>query len=196
MPRTAKDAIAPDELSDLLLASAGGDRVAFRRLYDLTNGRLFGMAMLLLRRRDVAEDALQDAYLRIWSRARSFDPQRGAAWPWIIQIVRNAAVDRLRQDRRLLDDVSDHAETLIAATVPVDASLDVARALGTLPDDQRSAVVLMYMHGLTCQEIAGHLGAPLGTVKSWIRRGAGRLHAHFHAETASSGADGHLCLME
>jgi RNA polymerase sigma-70 factor, ECF subfamily len=192
----AKDAVARDDLADLLLATARGDRIAFRHLFEATNQRLFGMVLLLLRRRDVAEDALQDGYLRIWSHARFFDPERGAAWSWVFQVARNAAIDRLRQDRRRFSDVVDHADTLIAPAAPVDARLDAVRALECLTDQQRTAVVLMYVHGLTCQQIADDLGAPLGTVKSWIRRGIERMHLHFHAGTVQPAAGNHLCLMK
>lgn len=185
MPHTATETHTREELSDLLLATSAGDRAAFRRLYDATCQRLFGMAMLLLRRRDVAEDVLQDGYLRVWSSARSFDPARGAALPWMARIVRNVAIDRLRQENRVFDELGEHADTLAAITVPLDGDLDLARALDSLSKDQRAAVTLMYVYGFTSQEIADRMKAPVGTVKSWIRRGAGRLHRQFHGDTVS-----------
>jgi RNA polymerase sigma-70 factor (ECF subfamily) len=170
---------ATEDLSALLLATAAGDRAAFRRLYDATSAKMLGMAILLIRRRDAAEDALQDGYIRIWSNAHSYDPSRGPALPWLVRIIRNAVIDRMRRERAAHDDLDDLAETMAAAFSPPELRLDIQRALVTLTGDQRRAVILLYVHGLTCQEIAARLDAPVGTVKSWLRRGASRLSRYF-----------------
>lgn len=165
----------------LLAAVATGDRAAFRRLYDLTSPKLMGVALRLLRRRDVAEDALQDAYLRIWARAGQFDPARGAAWHWLARIVRNAALDQRQRQGPTHDDLADHAERLAGAAPPAGARLDLARGLEALGPRQREAVLLAHMHGYTHDELAARMGAPLGTAKTWARRGADRLRARLSA---------------
>ena len=171
-----------DSLTAPLLATAAGDRLAFRHLYEATTGTMFAHALRLLRRRDAAEDALQEGYLRLWSNARSFDPARGRAMPWIARIIRNTAIDRLRQDRAGMEVLNDHAETLPAHPVPfAGLAVDMQRALASPSANQRNAILLFYVHGLTCQEIAAPLDVPLGTVKSWIHRGAGRLARYFVA---------------
>jgi RNA polymerase sigma-70 factor, ECF subfamily len=189
--------VVPDELTVLLLATAEADRVAFRRLYDATSAQLLGMAMLMLRRRDAAEDAVQDGYVRIWSRARTFDPARGPALPWITRIVHNATIDRLRQERVIFDNLDDHAETLWARCAAPETGMDIDRAFATLTADQRRVILLVYLHGFTCQEVSRRLGVPVGTVKSWIRRGAGRLIRYFElpepvAETGGAPQSRHI----
>src|SRR5262245_45752782 len=89
-----------DPLAELMTATARGDHRAFRRLYELTAGRLFGLALGILRRRDLAEEALQDAFTRAWRAAPSFDPAKGSAMAWLATIVRNRALSLLAQTPR------------------------------------------------------------------------------------------------
>jgi len=185
VPYIAEGAVAPEDLTNLLLAASTGDHAAFRRLYGATHQRLFAMLMLLIRRQDVAEDVLQDGYLRVWLHARSFDPARGRAFPWMARIFRNAAFDRMRRNYDGLADVTDLAVTLEAPSIELDNAIDLARALERLTEDQRTAISMMYLYGFTSQQIAERLDTPIGTVKSWVRRGAGRLQGYFQGETAT-----------
>jgi RNA polymerase sigma-70 factor (ECF subfamily) len=176
------DAAPPaDPLAVLLAATAAGDCVAFKQLYDATSAKLLGVAMRLLRRRDAAEDALQDAYLRIWSKAGRFDASRGPALPWLAQLVRNASLDHFSRMPRAHDGLADHAEDLLAAPTPIGDRLDLAGALETIGPRQSEAVLLSYLHGYTHEELADRLGVPLGTAKTWVRRGAERLRTHLDA---------------
>jgi RNA polymerase sigma-70 factor (ECF subfamily) len=167
--------VPADPLCALLARVAHGDRAAFRSLYDAAAPHLMGVAMTLLRRRDLADDLLQDAFLAIWQKAGQFSDQRGTPMAWMAMIVRHRAIDRMRTAKRRPQETS--SEEALAQTPafaePMAASdgRDVAKALAGLPDSQRRAVTLAFFEGLTHEELAGRLNAPLGTVKSWIRRG-------------------------
>ena len=166
-------------LAHWLCASGRGDREAFRRVYDATVSRLFPIALRILRRRESAEDALQEAFILIWRKAAHFDPGRGRPMAWMATIVRNSAIDRLRvqtQEPRDPVDWQDAAEVLAdPASVEVadqaPDALAVRGALAGLEENQRKAILLAYVYGMTHEELSACLGAPLGTVKSWVRRG-------------------------
>lgn len=161
-----------------MLATAGGDRAAFARLYQETSGQLFAVALKVARRRDLAEDILQDAYCAIWQKAGQYQEDRGRAMAWLVMIVRYRAIDRLRsQQRRAEDSASedlaeiDLPDDWVAHPVGAETALDVRSCLGHLQDNQRRAILLAFYYGLTHEEVAAHLDVPLGTVKSWVRRG-------------------------
>lgn len=165
-----------------LRACAAGDRSALRALYDREAARMLGVAMRLLRRRALAEEAVQDAFVQIWRKASSFDPSRGDARTWIYAVLRNRALNILRGESRtdLVDDFTsmalqseeDDPETLVSKLSEAGA---LRRCLEGLEADRRQAIVLAYVHGLTHGELAGRMGVPLGTAKSWIRRSLGSL---------------------
>ena len=176
----AEQRAAPVPLADLLAAGAEGDQRAFEQLYQRTSAKLLSVCFHLLRRRDLAEEVLQDTYLRIWRGARGYHPGRGAPMTWMISIARNAAIDRLRQTRRQLQEVepSQDEESLpepVADLMDEVLRNDSARALRTcletLDEGQREAIVLSYCFGYSHEELADRLSIPLGTAKSWIRRG-------------------------
>jgi len=165
LPGTATD------LEALLALIGQGDRCAFRYLYDRVAGRMFATARRILGDRELAEDAVQEAFVRIWRSAAKFDPARGVALAWVGRIVRNAALDRLPKERDM-----GRIEDIELAVMPVEPpSARVGQCLKKLPDQQGKAMVLMYVHGMTHSELAEYFGAPLGTVKSWIRRGLAML---------------------
>lgn len=144
--------------------------------------------MRLVRHRDVAEDVLQEAYLRVWRRAARYDPALGAPMAWLIAIARNAAVDRLRQSRRRAAEVAE-AETdvvepsadLMDEVLRNDAARLLSRSLKALDDGPRQAILLCYVLGYSHEELAAAMAVPLGTAKSWIRRGLIRLRAGMEA---------------
>jgi len=177
---------APDlgePLAALLAACARGDQAAFSRLYRATAPKLFGVAVRILRREDWAEDVLQDCYVRIWDHARDYRAGLAAPMTWMTSIVRNRCLDWLRRPRL---EVAGGDDTLLEAAAsenpgPLEAlerSGDagaVARCLRALEARQRQAIVLAFQHGLTHAELAAHLREPLGTVKTWVRRGLQQL---------------------
>ncbi len=163
-------ATVADHLESLLERVADGDMAAFRRLYDAAAGRLLAIALNILRDRQAAEDAVQEAFLKVWRKAERYDPSRGAPLAWMGVIARNAALDMV-QARRPVEEL-EAADTIELAThmvEPPDARL--GQCLARLPGDQAKAIVAMYTYGLSHSELAEHLAMPLGTVKSWVRRG-------------------------
>jgi RNA polymerase sigma-70 factor, ECF subfamily len=173
LPASGRRGTRPGVESDLAAIVEGiaaGKRAALKLLYDRYGARLYGIAQRILRDNSLAEDALQEAFVKIWRNAAKFDRARGSALGWVVIIVRRAAFDL-----RPREAVAEPAE--IAAIVSEQPETDMldpglARALAALPEAQREALLLSYVHGLTHAELAAAMGAPLGTVKSWVRRGA------------------------
>jgi RNA polymerase sigma-70 factor, ECF subfamily len=168
---------ADDDLPRLLAAVATGDRAALRSVYERQSVRLFGVANAILRDRDVAADAIQDAFLKVSRRAGQFDPARGNAEAWLAGIVRHAALDIIRArgretptDDPTLGDVAvaPEAEERLAASAQGRRLRD---CLAGLEPKNREGIILAFVHGLSHPQVAARLGLPLGTVKSWIRRG-------------------------
>ena len=166
-----------DQIAQALMACAAGDKNALRRIYDQECPRMIGVALRMLKRRALAEEAVQDSFILVWRHAARFDPQRGSGLTWIYAILRNRSLSILRDERRI-DTASDpiSAETASEDDDPevVMAKLSDAEALKgclqSLPPPRRGMVLLAFVQGLSHGEIAGRLGMPLGTVKSWIRR--------------------------
>ena len=168
----------PDNATELQIAAAlarcaSGDRTALRVIYDAEAPRMVGVARRMLRRQDLAEEAVQDTFMRVWRAARTFDPQKGGARSWLYAILRNSALSILRDEGRFTSD-EDSAEQAAPMTESALARLPemsaLRRCLEKLDPSRRSVVILSYVHGLSHGEVAGKLGVPLGTVKSWVRR--------------------------
>lgn len=175
-------------LAALIVDAAAGDRAAFRELHALTHDYLYHIALRLLRLPSLAEEVLQEAYLSIWLHAASFRPGQASPMTWLIAIVRNRALSVLRSQRSgiasLMSDEDPALLVELAAQDPVEpgvqvfdalARLRLQRAMTRLEPAQRQSIALAYGQELTHAEIASHLGVPLGTAKSWLRRGVERL---------------------
>ena len=186
------------ELTLLLLETAQRDARAFRRLYDLASPRLLSSALRILRNRPLAEEALQESFISIWRNAARYDPLAGAPMTWMTAIVRNRALDLLRRRGETASaSTEDLDEAAIGANPSAEQAVldmemneDLRRCLSRLEAAQRQALVLAYAHGLSHAELAAHLARPLGTVKSWVRRGLAALKQCIdsgwgHHETAS-----------
>ncbi len=174
------------ELARLLGRVALRDPAAFRALYRLTSGHLLGLAVGIVERRDRAEDVLQEAFMNVWHGAAGYRPDVAAPMTWLINIVRNKAIDKLRvgkAERAATVELDDEAMALPDAPerqpqALLEESLKRARidaCMAQLGAAQRQAIALAYYQGLVHTEIAETLGAPLGTVKAWVRRGMDRL---------------------
>jgi len=166
------------DVEEALRRCAAGDAAALRAIFEREAPRMVGVAQRIVRRRALAEEVVQDSFVQIWRRAASFDAARGAGRTWIYAIVRHRAISILRDEKRLeLDADGDPA-----ATVSEESSEDIVtklsdssslrRCLEHLEERARKLIVLTYVHGLSHTELAAREGVPLGTVKSWIRRGA------------------------
>jgi RNA polymerase sigma-70 factor (ECF subfamily) len=168
---------AEASLAELLAAIAGGDRGALRMVYERQSVRLFGVANAILRDRDAAADALQDAFVKLSQRAGQFDAERGEATAWLAGIVRHAALDLARKrGRELPTDDPALGDTPVEpeALERVAASAEGRRlraCLEALEEKNRRGIILAFVHGLSHAQVAAKLDQPLGTVKAWIRRG-------------------------
>jgi RNA polymerase sigma-70 factor (ECF subfamily) len=169
----------PGVLEHLLRRCALQDQAAFAELYRLASPRMLACLVAILRRRDLAEEALQETFVRVWRRAGQFDAYRGRAAAWLVSIARYHAIDVLRGNRSTValgeatEATLDDPAALLQIEV-VESSLTgsaLQRCLAALSNEQRRCVVLAYSHCLSHEEIAKRLTSPLGTVKSWVRRG-------------------------
>jgi RNA polymerase sigma-70 factor (ECF subfamily) len=175
--------------ADLVKLAANGDEAAFGILYSRLAPSLYGMAFRMMNDAKEAEDVLQEGFTYIWRKANSYDPARSSAYAWAVMIVRNKAIDKLRarqRSDRLREKVTSEAGFFSerdesSAQVPLarERSSEVREALKQIPPEQRQAVELAFFSGLTHEQIAEQLGAPLGTIKARIRRGLLRLRDFF-----------------
>lgn len=164
---------------------ASGDHAALKTVYDLTSMKVYGVIVRILRDRERADDVLQDVYLKVWDRAGRYDPGKAGVITWLCTIARNSAIDTLRKDARVPTPMADDAmpepidrDPLADELLCVDEEYDKLRkCMEELKDDQRSSIRLAFFEGLTHSELAERLEVPLGTLKSWIRRGLAGLKA-------------------
>ena len=160
------------DYEDHLAACARGDRQALRRLYDVEGPRLLGVARRLVKDTGLAEDVVHDAFIRIWTRAATFDPARGSGRGWMFSITRHLALDFLRRQERDVA-LDEHSEPALAQTDELDGLLHGARlsqCLDQLEPVRRACLVHAYVDGYSHGEIARRLDSPLGTVKAWVKR--------------------------
>lgn len=158
----------------LLAKTAAGDQQAFASLYDATSAQLYAISLKMLRKKEWAEDAVQDAYVKIWHNADQYQTGKGTVLTWMISIARYRALDLIRyykiRNEQELDDT-----TLIEEEIPTERNgqdkkqLDIC--LEQLESQQKQAIHLAFFKGLSHQEVTEHMDAPLGSTKSMIRRG-------------------------
>jgi len=176
-------AVTADALAPLMARIAAGDRAALRQLYAATSAKLFGVALRILSDREDAEDVLQEVYVTVWRRADRFDAGRASVMTWVAAIARNRAIDRLRargplaraepaEDLEIADESAVSAEALLAAA---DDAARLNGCLGELDARTQAVIRTAFFEGVTYEALARRMDAPLGTVKSWIRRGLARL---------------------
>jgi RNA polymerase sigma factor (sigma-70 family) len=180
--RPAPDLAARATLVEALVATGREDRAAFRTVYDLTSAKLFGVILRICNDRAAAEEVLSDVYLTIWKRAGAFEPGRASPISWLATIARNRAIDWRRSARRApsipLDDapeIADDRATAIDLLLQDESARALHLCLDALDDRQRSAIRTAFFDGLTYAELAEREAVPLGTMKSWVRRGLLRL---------------------
>jgi RNA polymerase sigma-70 factor (ECF subfamily) len=166
-----------EELLALLKKVANGNQQAFNELYSLTSGQLLAVALKMLKNRDSAEEAVQEAYVSIWYKADYYKEGQGTVLTWMVSIVRYRVLDMLRSKKvRKEDSLSD--EDMLEFDSPgtnesevPQYNIKIENCMNELEQQQRQAIHLAYFNGLTHSEVMAHLGLPLGTIKSWIRRG-------------------------
>jgi RNA polymerase sigma-70 factor, ECF subfamily len=165
-------------LRSLIVSCAHGDQNAFARLHRLTKRKMFGVALRLLHRPDLAEEIVQEAYIRIWHRASYFDPALSSPITWMVTIVRNLAIDTVRRTR--MEGCSIEEGVLLDMPSLEDSALDkieasekrglALMALQGLDPVQRSLIVAAYVRGYSREQLAAKYRAPVSTIKTWIRR--------------------------
>ena len=193
------------DIGALLIDVGNGDRAAFKQVYELTSARLLGVVLRVNTHRGEAEEVLQDVYVSVWHLAAQFQQVRGDALAWLVSVARNRAIDsvRLRQRRPQAAGCgfADAGAESAGPYGPYDgltcgrpgpheqcsAASDAAElheCLSALSPPQRHSLVLAYCEGLSHAEIAQRLGRPVGSVKSWVRRGLMELRERFDADAS------------
>jgi RNA polymerase sigma-70 factor, ECF subfamily len=177
-------------LAQLIALTAGRDHRAFEQVYERTHAHLFGVALRMLGRQQAAEDVLQEAFVSVWNNAAQYRPaidgREVQPMTWLIAVVRNKALDALRsqvrrREAQLPDDEAEDAGALGSSPSALDLfaqatrALQVDRCLEALDGTHRQSLALAYYQGLSHSEVAVQMGAPLGSVKAWIRRGLDKL---------------------
>jgi RNA polymerase sigma-70 factor (ECF subfamily) len=193
MDTTASASFTDEEL---IHQAANADGAALMTLYDRHNRQAFGLAYRILGDAATAEEVVQDAFLALWRNARSFDTGRGGVRTWLLTIVHNRAVDRIRSARSRPGTVelavADYAGITSDPWDDVTDRLDaeeVRAAVVLLPADQREAIEMAYFQGFTHHEIAERTGTPLGTVKGRLRLGLRKLASALEAGVQSAPMD-------
>lgn len=171
------------ELAAALKAVAAGDRAALETVYSRTSAKLLGIVIRIVRNRERAEEVLQDVYLKVWRKAGTFDDAKGSPITWLAVVARNAALNEMRRS----PDGSEGADVVLPEIAddtckPADEwlcdaedSAALADCLDTLQPDHRRSIVMAFFDGLSHSELAQRTDVPLGTLKSWIRRGLAKL---------------------
>ncbi len=164
------------EIENLIAKVALGDRGAFTELYDSTSAKLLGVILRILKDKSIAEDALQDVYVKVWKNADRYASNGLSPMTWLITIARNTAIDRLRSAKST-DDLADFENVLPAAgPTPEGAAVaasDARKITGCMDElgaDRRNAVKAVYLHGQTYAELAEQHDVPLNTMRTWLRR--------------------------
>ncbi len=165
------------ELVWLLAAVAKGDQPAFDRLYVATRAKLYGVTLRILRRPDLADEVIQETYLRIWSNAGQFDPALASPITWMVAIARNRAIDLIRKKSDVsLEEVPEVMEVAADSPQPLAAremTEELKRLLaciGQLEADRRKLVLLAYYNGWSREQLAREFDKPVNSIKTWLRR--------------------------
>ncbi|UYV38953.1 sigma-70 family RNA polymerase sigma factor [Rhodobacteraceae bacterium D3-12] len=168
-----------DDIEEMLARCALKDRAAFGALYSATSAKLFGVALRVLKDRGEAEEALQEAYVRIWHKADSYSVNGLSPMTWLITVMRNLAIDRLRaRQRRAVPAAEDGAADLLADPAPGPEAQVIAQegqaqiegCLGELDTARAGAVRGAYLDGLSYGELSERYDVPLNTMRTWLRR--------------------------
>jgi RNA polymerase sigma factor (sigma-70 family) len=168
-------------LQDLLEATSRGNHAAFRALYEATAPKLFGVVLRITRNRPMAEEVLQETYVKIWQNAERFSPDAGQPMAWLAAIARNRAIDRIRSEKLERSRVSDDEGILDRLVAPGSGDVVLQETLRTclskLDEEARNCVILAYCSGFSREELAERFGRPVGTIKTLLHRSVRLLKA-------------------
>lgn len=169
--------LTPAELIWLLASVAKGDEAAFERLYAATRAKLFGVVLRILRRQDLAEEVVQEAYVKIWHSAGQFNPSLASPITWMVSIARNRAIDVVR--KRSEASIEDEPSAMeIASDIPdplarremTEELKRILECVGQLDPERQKLVLLAYYNGWSREQLSEKFNTPLNTVKTWLRR--------------------------
>jgi RNA polymerase sigma-70 factor, ECF subfamily len=175
--RGAVGMLTPAELVWLLASVAKGDQAAFERLYAATRAKLYGVVVRILRRADLADEVMQDTYLKVWRSAGEFDPRLASPMTWMVAIARNRAIDLLRKKAEVsieeetgaLEVAGDNPDPLARREI-TDELRRLLACLGGLDEERRRIVLLAYYNGWSREQLAVKFDKPVNTIKTWLRR--------------------------
>jgi RNA polymerase sigma-70 factor (ECF subfamily) len=163
--------------SSLIVACGRGDRAALQQIYRREAGAMIGIAARIVKRRELAEEVVQESFVAIWRNAARFDPSIGSGRAWLFQIVRNRALNMLRDTSRELPTEDNALHAAVDAGADYESAYDrlgnssaLKRCLEQLEPRRRQGILLAFVEGMSHGEIAAQLKVPLGTTKSWLRR--------------------------
>jgi RNA polymerase sigma-70 factor, ECF subfamily len=169
--------LTPAELVWLLAAVAKGDRRAFERLYAATRAKLYGVVLRILRRGDLADEVIQETYLKIWTSAGQFNPSLATPITWMVAIARNRAIDLIRKKTEVsIEEESDAMDVAAETSDPLagrELTEELKRLLacmGKLDGERQRLVLLAYYSGWTREQLAAKFDKPVNTIKTWLRR--------------------------
>ena len=169
--------LTPAELVWLMAAVAKGDEAAFDKLYAATRAKLYGVVLRILKRKDLADEVIQETYVKIWTSAGQFNPAMASPITWMVAIARNRAIDLVRKKTDTsLEDVPEAMEVAAETVDPLAArelNEELKRLLGCvgrLDGERRKLVLLAYYDGFSREQLAQQLGKPVNTIKTWLRR--------------------------
>jgi RNA polymerase sigma-70 factor (ECF subfamily) len=169
--------LTPAELVWLLAAVAKGDEAAFERLYTATRAKLFGVVLRILRRQDLAEEVIQEVYVKIWNSAGQFNPGVASPITWMASIARNRAIDVVRKKGETSIEEEPSAMDVAADTPDPLARREMTEELrrllecvGQLEPERQKLVLLAYYNGWSREQLATKFEKPVNTVKTWLRR--------------------------
>ncbi|RVU83961.1 sigma-70 family RNA polymerase sigma factor [Leucothrix sargassi] len=169
-----------DNFAELLEKCAAKDQRAFKQLYEEASPKLYSLSLRLVQKPELAEDVIQEAFIKIWQKAGTYNAQKGKAFTWMATVTRNTSLDKLRSLKLKASETHVEYEGLDFASDDLEPehqeslSQDMQRlreCLKQLQPAQRECILLSYYYGHTHQELSVKLNKPLGTVKAWIRRG-------------------------
>ena len=175
-------AVSANDISRLLAWAGDKDPDAFSALYDATSSKLYGIILRILRRRDLADEVLQEVYVKIWEHAAEFDPGRASPITWMATIARNRALDEVRKKTPVsIEDTPEALDVPSSGPDPLAAletSQDIRRlkaCLDTLDPMKREIVVLAYLNGASREQLSQRFGHPVATIKTWLHRSLAQL---------------------
>jgi RNA polymerase sigma-70 factor (ECF subfamily) len=172
-------------LIDLMRRVAEQEKAAFRELYHATAPKLYGVVLAIVREKSLAEDVMQDAYIKIWQRADEYESGKGTPMAWMTVIARNRSLDEVRKRQRLIssydvggfDDIPAEVAEPMAARIESENDRILMHCLDGLEDVKKEMILLAYLYGMSRDMLAQRFDAPVATIKTWLRRGLSDLRA-------------------